>query len=300
MKRIIRESFRVLCFAGIALVLMSENRCREDYEFGTQASTATPTETATPDDDDDSTVAVPTTTATATTTPTITGTETPTPTSTASSLVDPPSIEALNQGSSVGLFREIERIGEQTTARAGLKPSNWLGNSYNGEEDVVGASLDSDGDGYTDRLEDDFGSDPFDFESTPPRPVTTIAARLRGFDDDVDGISNEDEIKLGTNPSFKDSDSDGVSDGAELLSGSDPLNATSKPADSDGDGLSDSYEAVLGTDPRNPDSDIDLVRDDLEVALGIDPLSNDSDYDGILDGKEVELGSDPQTPENSA
>ncbi len=42
-------------------------------------------------------------------------------------------------------------------------------------------------------------------------------------DDDNDGISDTDEISLGTNPLRSDTDNDGVSDGQELLDGSNPL-----------------------------------------------------------------------------
>jgi hypothetical protein len=48
-------------------------------------------------------------------------------------------------------------------------------------------------------------------------------------DRDGDGISNGDEIRLGTDLNNADSDGDGVSDGAEVAVGSDPNNGTQKP-----------------------------------------------------------------------
>ncbi|MBN8548963.1 MAG: hypothetical protein J0M12_06585, partial [Deltaproteobacteria bacterium] len=92
----------------------------------------------------------------------------------------------------------------------------------------------------------------------------------------------------------RDTDRDGCPDGAEILSGSDPRDASSRPSDdADGDCLSASYEASVGTNPSLADSDEDGLRDDFELAVGASPLNADSDGDGILDGKEFSLGSDP-------
>jgi len=65
-------------------------------------------------------------------------------------------------------------------------------------------------------------------------------------DDDHDGLTNDWEIKLKTDP---------------------------KKADSDGDGLSDYSEVMTyHTDPKNPDSDGDGYKDGEEVKNGHDPL----------------------------
>lgn len=42
-------------------------------------------------------------------------------------------------------------------------------------------------------------------------------------DSDVDGLTNQQELWLGTDPSKSDTDGDGIPDGAEVLAGSDPL-----------------------------------------------------------------------------
>jgi uncharacterized repeat protein (TIGR01451 family) len=44
------------------------------------------------------------------------------------------------------------------------------------------------------------------------------------------------------------------------------------PVDGDGDGLSDLAESIVGTDPLNPDTDGDGITDGAEVAQGTDPL----------------------------
>ena len=63
-------------------------------------------------------------------------------------------------------------------------------------------------------------------------------------DSDGDGISDEEEFNIGTNPMAVDTDGDGLSDGLELELGFDPFEA-----DADGDGRLDLQEYLEGTDP---------------------------------------------------
>ena len=61
-------------------------------------------------------------------------------------------------------------------------------------------------------------------------------------DGDNDGISDADELDIGTNPLNSDTDGDGIPDGRELLKYfTDPSNA-----DTDGDGYTDAYEIYNG------------------------------------------------------
>lgn len=108
-------------------------------------------------------------------------------------------------------------------------------------------------------------------------------------DDDDDGLSDTDEIALGTDPFDSDSDDDGLDDGSEVLTyGTDP-----KDADSDDDGLTDGSEVLTyGTDPKDGDTDDDNLSDGNEIAAGTDPLDPDSDDDGYDDGSEVAVGCD--------
>lgn len=64
-------------------------------------------------------------------------------------------------------------------------------------------------------------------------------------DSDNDGISNIDELKLGSSPSSKDTDMDGLDDGYEVK----VLKTSPIKADTDGDGLDDYEETKLGLDP---------------------------------------------------
>jgi len=64
-------------------------------------------------------------------------------------------------------------------------------------------------------------------------------------DADNDGLTNEEERALGTDPLLADSDRDGLEDAIEVKeTGTNPLTA-----DSDEDGLTDLQEFVAGTNP---------------------------------------------------
>jgi len=102
---------------------------------------------------------------------------------------------------------------------------------------------------------------------------------------DGDGLTNDYERKIGTNPLNPDTDGDGLSDGDEVLKyHTDPLNK-----DTDGDGLTDGEEVLIyHTDPLNKDTDGDGLTDGDEVHLyHTDPLKVDTDGDGLSDGDEV-------------
>ena len=83
-----------------------------------------------------------------------------------------------------------------------------------------------------------------------------------------------------------DSDGDGLSDEYELSIGTDPHNP-----DTDGDGLTDGEEVLkYKTDPLNPDSDYDGLKDGEEVLrYKTDPLDPDTDKGGVSDGHEVHV-----------
>ena len=81
------------------------------------------------------------------------------------------------------------------------------------------------------------------------------------LDSDADGLLDDFEVKLGTDPFAADSDRDGLTDGQEIDLRTDPLDV-----DSDGDGVSDYYEAKLGTDPLDASDtpDHDMLEDLLD------------------------------------
>jgi hypothetical protein len=62
--------------------------------------------------------------------------------------------------------------------------------------------------------------------ATPPVPGTTSSGSI---DSDGDGLTDEEERRLGTNPFNPDTDGDGYPDGLEVALGSNPLDPSSVP-----------------------------------------------------------------------
>ncbi len=176
-----------------------------------------------------------------------------------------------------------------------IDSGNWLGDQFE-KEKSASLNLDTDGDGYTDSIEDKLETDKDDASSTPPLPVTKIVERLKREGDlDVDGLAEDND----PNTTKHDTDGDGFLDGIEVISGFDPSDENSYPtSDEDQDGVGRALEEKLQIDPKNADSDYDGLTDGDEIALGTNPNSADSDNDGILDGVEVKTyRSDPLTSE---
>jgi len=99
------------------------------------------------------------------------------------------------------------------------------------------------------------------------------------IDSDGDGLTDDEEDTLGTDPFDADSDDDGVSDGDEVTVGTDPLDK-----DSDGDGILDGTE--LGTDCSGADVDTTICVPDADPTTTTDPLDDDTDNGGVKDGDE--------------
>jgi hypothetical protein len=109
------------------------------------------------------------------------------------------------------------------------------------------------------------------------------------IDSDADGIGDDEEATLGTNPSAVDSDGDFFDDRVEQLLGTDPTVADhvclqNDQVDSDGDGLIDCEELSLGFDPLQWDTDGDGMPDYLEIIYRTNPLQKDADDDLDQDG----------------
>lgn len=84
---------------------------------------------------------------------------------------------------------------------------------------------------------------------------------------------------------IKDSDGDGLSDEEEARIGTDPKNP-----DTDGDGLLDGEEVeTYKTDPKNPDTDFGGIKDGVEVKNGANPLDADDDILSIPVGGKMIL-----------
>jgi hypothetical protein len=143
---------------------------------------------------------------------------------------------------------------------------------------------------------------------------------LGAADSDGDGLTDEEEFLLGTDPLNRDTDGDGFSDGVEVHfarlgapfnpvgmafpdgGGLDPGCPPSlRGLDSDCDGLFDCDEQLIGTNSELVDSDHDGVPDLIEWLLGTQPASADLDHDPDTDGvnnrQEIRMHTDPRNPD---
>ncbi|MGQ4834308.1 MAG: hypothetical protein ACP6IS_10500 [Candidatus Asgardarchaeia archaeon] len=148
------------------------------------------------------------------------------------------------------------------------------------------------------------------------------------IDSDNDGLPDNFELSIGTNPLSADSDNDGIPDGIEIYDyhtdpkvndtdhdfiadgperdwyeshGCEPLGDVDNDGlpnlldnDSDGDGVLDGLEIfVYNSDPLMKDTDGDQLEDGKEVSIETSPTLSDSDHDFIGDFEEINLGLDP-------
>ncbi len=125
-------------------------------------------------------------------------------------------------------------------------------------------------------------------------PTETVVGECSGSacdeDSDGDGISDDDEADLGTDPNDADSDDDGASDGEELEPGEDSDDdgiPNALDPDSDNDGLWDGTELGFGCDGPGTNLANGNCRPDADGGdTTTDPLDADTDDGGVSDGAE--------------
>jgi outer membrane protein OmpA-like peptidoglycan-associated protein len=117
--------------------------------------------------------------------------------------------------------------------------------------------------------------------------VNIFLGRSGSDDDDLDGLTNAEEARHGTDPANPDTDSDVLRDGEEVhTTKTDP-----KSADSDNDGLKDGEEITrYKSNPLQRDTDGDgLIDGDEGTKHRTDLLKKDTDGEGLTDGAEVSI-----------
>jgi len=140
----------------------------------------------------------------------------------------------------------------------------------------------------------------WDIPSLEARGVTVIFDE-EAEDSDRDGLTDEQEEILGTDPDDPDTDDDGLWDGVEVLHGLDPKDENDAGQDVDGDGLTAAEEIDAGTNIKNPDTDADGMNDGFEVQYDFQPgnpadADDDADEDGYTNVEEARLRANPRDP----
>ncbi len=141
---------------------------------------------------------------------------------------------------------------------------------------------DRDGDGISNDYEEQVGTNPNDASSVPPDMDRDGIPDAVDSDRDGDGAANDVDAFPNDPSESKDLDGDGIGD--------------NKDSDRDGDGISNDYETQLGTNPNDknsvpPDLDRDGIPDALDgdrdgdgVANDVDAFPNDAAESKDLDG----------------
>ena len=143
--------------------------------------------------------------------------------------------------------------------------------------------------------------------------AVNLISNFQTLDRDGDGITDQMEMDIKTDPTESDTDHDDFDDKEEYdywkerqentslddLGPDGDLDKDGIPNildwDSDNDGVPDGDEIEDGSDPADPDTDDDGLWDSDEAHRGTDPNKKDTDGDGIPDGAD-DMPRGPQDP----
>ena len=102
----------------------------------------------------------------------------------------------------------------------------------------------------------------------PSQPLSGILGSDQAWplgDEDGDGLTNAEELELGSDPYDADTNDDGMLDSVAARSGRSAIDP-----DMDGDGIPNADELAAGTDPLQSDTDFDGVGDSAD-CFPLDP-----------------------------
>lgn len=213
-----------------------------------------------------------------------------------------------------------------TTNDTGTNYSMIIPNAFVAGDPTAAKLLDQDKDGLADYKDADDDNDGISDILELSYQMDPTQNDLTG-DVDKDGLTNQQEITLGTLPHQPDTDLDAMPDGWEVKNALNPLLTADGSLDGDKDELTNSAEYQAGTDPAKADSDTDGLPDGWEVKYALNPLSAadagtdpdkdeltnsaelkagtvptkaDTDNDGLPDGWEVKFNLNPLNPADAA
>ena len=234
-----------------------------------------------------------------------------------------PALDAVGQAAVLQSMRDLARLADRELAGELATQVFYFPPPGGGPADATAALLGQLATAGRGTLSLLTGSAPLNLGRVDLRPLTIRTVHKQIFawnrnarptkdglkvDSDGDGLTDEEELALGTDPGNPDTDGDGISDGVEVrLSalGFDPLvpnlvpqcTAADLVTDTDGDGLTDCEEKLLGTDPSLVDTDADGMPDLVEFLQGTNYLKPDAsldyDGDGTTNLNEMVIHSDP-------
>jgi Bacterial TSP3 repeat/Glucodextranase, domain B len=173
-------------------------------------------------------------------------------------------------------------------------PTEWADLDNDGIGD--NKDTDRDGDGFSNDIETQVGTNPNDANSKPSDLDGDGIPDSLDPDRDGDGVNNDQDRFPDDRNESSDLDNDGIGDNAdtdrdgdgfsndlETQVGTDPNDANSKPVDRDGDGIPDSLD---------PDRDGDGVNNDQDKFPDDATESSDLDNDGIGDNADTDRDGD--------
>lgn len=150
---------------------------------------------------------------------------------------------------------------------------------------------DTDGDGISDLVAWSLGLQPnqatlVEVHPRPPAADELLSLgmledlgvlRAQPEDKDGDGLTDDEELFLGTDERKVDSDRDGLPDGLELRFFLNPLDGSDTALDADGDGLDARTEVETGMDPHHKEPDWFREKYAYQVSRGDEQLLEERD-----------------------